>query len=359
MTPTVMIVAGGTGGHVYPGLAVAADLRARGVALHWVGTARGVEARVVPAAGVAFSVIPVHGLRRSGAARWLAAPWNVALAVGAAIRAILRVRPQVVLGMGGFVSGPGGVAAWLCRRPLVIHEQNAIPGLTNRLLARIATRVLEAFPGTFPATVGAVVTGNPVRAAISGIAAPAARFAARSGQRVLVFGGSRGAQALNELVPAALAASGMRGLRVRHQCGADAAPATRARYAAAGDRIEAEVEPYIEDMPAAYAWADLVIARAGAITIAEIAACGVAAILIPFPYAVDDHQTRNARVLVEHGAALALSERELDAATLGRQIARLLGDRALLLEMAERARALARPQASADVARHCLESIRA
>ena len=359
MTPTVMIVAGGTGGHVYPGLAVAADLRAQGVALHGGGTARGVAARVGPAAGGPFSTIPVSGLRRGGFARWLAAPWTVALAVGAAIRAILRVRPQVVLGMGGFVSGPGGVAAWLCRRPLVIHEQNAIPGLTNRLLARIAARVLEAFPGSFPAKVGAVVTGNPVRGAIAGIAAPAARLTARSSHRVLVFGGSRGAHALNALVPAALAASGMRGLSVRHQCGADAAPTTRARYAAAGDRIAAEVEPYIEDMAAAYAWADLVIARAGAITIAELTACGVAAILIPFPYAVDDHQTRNARVLADHGAALLLPERELEAASLGRQVARLLGDRALLLEMAERARDLARPHATQDVARHCLELIRA
>lgn len=355
MSLTVMIVAGGTGGHVYPGLAVAADLRAQGVALHWLGTARGIEARVVPASGVPFSTIPVAGLRRSGALRWLAAPWTVARAVACAVGAIRRVRPQVVLGMGGFVSGPGGIAAWLCRRPLLIHEQNAVPGLTNRLLARFARRVLEAFPGSFPAAVGAITTGNPVRSDIAALAPPAARFAAPRAPHLFVFGGSRGARALNELLPAALANVDLPGLTVCHQCGAGDVEETRARYARLVPGLAVEVTAYVEDMAAAYATADLVVARAGAITVAEIAACGVASVLVPFPHAVDDHQTRNARHLAAAGAACLLAERGLDAATLAAELRGLLADRPRLLDMAQRARALARPDATATVARHCRE----
>jgi len=262
-----------------------------------------------------------------------------------------------VLGMGGFVSGPGGVAAWLCRRPLVIHEQNAIPGFTNRLLARIASRVCEAFPGTFAATRGAQTCGNPVRQDIATLAPPRQRIAARRTPSVLVFGGSRGARALNEAVPAALAASGVAGLRVLHQCGDADVAATRARYATFAGVAEVEVTPYIEDMAGAYASADLVIARAGALTVAELAAAGVASILVPYPHAVDDHQTANARYLVEAGAAVLLPESELDIARLGAEVAHLLADRARLLDMADRARALARPDAVTLVARTCLEYI--
>ncbi|MEX2482361.1 MAG: UDP-N-acetylglucosamine--N-acetylmuramyl-(pentapeptide) pyrophosphoryl-undecaprenol N-acetylglucosamine transferase, partial [Gammaproteobacteria bacterium] len=259
--------------------------------------------------------------------------------------------------MGGFVSGPGGLAAWLCRRPLVIHEQNAVPGLTNRVLSRFARVVLEAFPGSFAPASGAVDTGNPVRREIAALAPPAQRLAARRGARVLVFGGSRGARALNEIVPGALAVCGVADLSVRHQCGEAALAATRARYAAHGDFTEVVVEPYIEDMAAAYAAADLVIARAGAMTIAEITAAGVAAILVPYPYAVDDHQSANARYLVERGAALSFAEQALDSAALGAAIGRLLGDRESLIAMATRARGLARPRAGADVAERCLEYV--
>ena len=357
MSRSVMIVAGGTGGHVYPGLAVAAALRARDVELHWMGTARGIEARVVPLAGVPLITIPVSGLRSRGWWRWLAAPFAVSYAIWCALTAIRRIRPQVVLGMGGFVSGPGGIAAWLTRRPLIIHEQNAVPGLSNRILARFARRVLQGFPASFAASVHAITTGNPVRAEIAAVAAPAARAAGARPVQVLVFGGSRGARALNELVPLALAACGVQPIAVRHQCGVDDVAATEARYAQASNLDAVRVLSYIDDMPSAYAWADLVIARAGASSIAEIAACGVASILIPFPYAVDDHQTANARYLSSVEAALLLPEAGLSVERLAREVGRLLRDSNLRLEMAERARAQARPHATADVAAQCLEFI--
>ncbi|MGE0482793.1 MAG: undecaprenyldiphospho-muramoylpentapeptide beta-N-acetylglucosaminyltransferase [Gammaproteobacteria bacterium] len=352
MNGPIMIVAGGTGGHVYPGIAVAEVLRAQGRELCWMGTRRGVEAQVVPAAGLPFLTIPVSGLRRTGLLRWLAAPVMVMAAVACAVLHIARVRPALVLGMGGFVSGPGGVAAWLCRRPLVIHEQNAIAGLTNRLLARIARRVLEAFPGTFPAAVSAVETGNPVRAAISELV-PTSPSEAR-GTRVLVFGGSRGARALNELVPRALAASKVSGLRVRHQCGIADVEATRARYAELGID-DVVVQAYIDDMPAAYAEAELVISRAGATSIAEIAACGVAAVLVPYPYAVDDHQTANARFLSDHDGAVLAPEETIAGPAFAETIAGLLRDPARRARLAANARGMARPRAATEVARICLE----
>lgn len=354
-----MILAGGTGGHVYPGLAVADVLREQGCELVWMGTRRGVEARVVPAAGLRLLTIPVAGLRRSGMWRRLSAPFSIAIALVCALVQMLRVRPRVVLGMGGFVSGPGGVAAWLCRRPLVIHEQNAIPGLTNRLLARIASRVFEAFPGTFPVARGARTCGNPVRREIIALEPPALRLARHGAPRVLVFGGSRGARALNDTVPAALAASGVAQITVLHQCGETDVAATRERYATFDGFAAVEVTPYIEDMAAAYGAADLVIARAGALTVAELAASGVAAILVPYPYAVDDHQTANAQHLVAAGAALLVPEHELDVARLGAAIAALLSDRAHLVAMAEHARALAQPEAVKTVADACLEYVNA
>ena len=357
MTRTVMIVAGGTGGHVYPGLAVAEALRARDVLVHWMGTESGIEARIVPQAGVPLVTIPVSGLRRRGWWRWLAAPFGVSYAIWRALVAMRRIRPQVVLGMGGFVSGPGGIAAWLSRRPLIIHEQNAVPGLSNRILSHFARRVLQGFPASFPPAVHAVTTGNPVRAEIAALDAPATRARDREGLNVLVFGGSRGARALNERVPQALAACGVGKLAVRHPCGADDVAATEARYALAGNLSSAEVLPYIDDMTAAYGWADLVIARAGASSIAEIAACGVASILIPFPYAVDDHQSANARYLANGDAAVLMSEASLNVEDLAREIARLLTDTSRRVAMAERARAQARPHATADVAAQCLEFI--
>jgi UDP-N-acetylglucosamine--N-acetylmuramyl-(pentapeptide) pyrophosphoryl-undecaprenol N-acetylglucosamine transferase len=352
----VLILAGGTGGHVYPALAVAERLAARGERVDWLGTAAGLEARVVPGQGFPLHTVPVTGLRGKGVRAWLAAPLGLARAVAAARRVVLKVRPAVVLGMGGFVSGPGGVAAWIQGRPLVVHEQNAVPGLTNRLLSRLARVVLEAFPGSFPPARRARHTGNPVRAPLAGLPPPAERLAGRAGPlRLLVLGGSQGARVLNETVPAALAALPAPGLvTVWHQAGPAQIEGARAAYARAG--VGGRVDPYIEDMAEAYAWADLALCRAGAMTLAELAAAGLGAVLVPFPFAVDDHQTHNARYLSERGAALLLPQSELTPARLAETLAGLAAARGRLLAMAEAARALARPDAAEAVARACLEA---
>jgi len=350
----VVIMAGGTGGHVFPALAVAQALGARGAAVAWLGTERGLEARLVPAAGLPLHTLPVAGLRGRGVGAWLAAPFRIARAVAAAARLLRSLSPDVVLGMGGYAAGPGGVAAWLLRRPLVIHEQNAIPGLTNRLLAPLARRVLAAFPGAFPEGPKVTVTGNPVRAEIAALPAPAARWAGRTGPtRLLVLGGSQGARALNEALPAALARLPAAARpAVRHQAGPAHAEAVRAAYARVG--VAAEVLPFIEDMAAAYAWADLVVARAGALTVAELAAAGVGALLVPYPHAVDDHQRANARWLERAGAAEIVTE-PLEPAALAARLAALLAGREALLRRAEAARRAALPDAAERVAAVCLE----
>lgn len=348
----VVIMAGGTGGHVFPALAVAERLRGQGVEVVWMGTRRGLEAQVVPAAGIPMEWVTISGLRGKGALSWLLAPFKLVVAVGQAVGILRRLRPRAVLGMGGFVSGPGGLAAWLLRRPLLIHEQNAVAGLTNRLLARLANRVMEAFPGSLGR--GAVLTGNPVRPEIAALPRPEERFAGRTGRlRLLVLGGSLGAQALNAVVPAALAriAAGQRP-EVWHQAGSRNIDEARRRYDEAG--VEARVVPFITDMAAAYGWADLVVCRAGALTVAELAAAGVGAILVPFPHAVDDHQTRNAGYLVQGGAALLVPQAQLDPQRLADLFAELGQDRGRLLDMAVAARRLAQPDAAEQVAALCL-----
>jgi len=350
----ILIMAGGTGGHVFPALAVAEELRSAGHPVVWLGTQAGLEARVVPAAGLPMAWVRVRGLRGKGFLHALTAPFMLLGALLQAGGILRRLRPRAVLGMGGFVTGPGGFMAWLLRRPLLIHEQNSIAGLTNRLLAPLATRVMEAFPGSLPARLRPLATGNPVRGAITRIAPPAARFAGRAGpMRLLVLGGSLGAQALNDLLPQALARSAA-ALRpqVRHQAGVRNLDSARASYARAG--VTAEVVPFIEDMAEAYAWADLVVCRAGALTIAELTAVGVAAILVPYPYAVDDHQTGNARYLVDAGAAMLIPEPELEATTLASVIADFARDPERRLRMAAAARALARTDAARVVAQECL-----
>lgn len=350
----ILIMAGGTGGHVFPALAVAEELRSAGHPVVWLGTQAGLEARVVPAAGLPMAWVRVRGLRGKGFLHALTAPFMLLGALLQAGGILRRLRPRAVLGMGGFVTGPGGFMAWLLRRPLLIHEQNSIAGLTNRLLAPLATRVMEAFPGSLPARLRPLATGNPVRGAITRIAPPAARFAGRAGpMRLLVLGGSLGAQALNDLLPQALARSAA-ALRpqVRHQAGVRNLDSARAAYARAG--VTAEVVPFIEDMAEAYAWADLVVCRAGALTIAELTAVGVAAILVPYPYAVDDHQTGNARYLVDAGAAMLIPEPELEATTLASVIADFARDPERRLRMAAAARALARTDAARVVAQECL-----
>lgn len=351
VAPVVLIMAGGTGGHVYPGLAVAERLRDAGIAVAWLGTADGIESRLVPAAGIVLHTIRVHGLRGTGWRRWLTAPFGIARAVWAALAVLRRVRPAAVLGFGGFASGPGGLAAWLSGRPLLVHEQNARPGLTNRLLARLARRVLEAFPNTFADARHVFHTGNPVRPAIAQTPA----FAEPEGPlRVLVLGGSQGALFLNQTVPAALSALGTdRALQIRHQCGPAHLAVTAGAYSDAGG--SADVVPFIDDMAQAYAWAHLVIARAGAMTVAELAAAGRPALLVPFPYAVDDHQAHNAMYLAEREAAVWVRQEQVDAHSLAERLGALIGDDTALARMAAAARAAARPDAGDLVVRHCQE----
>ncbi len=350
----ILIMAGGTGGHVFPALAVAEELRSAGHPVVWLGTQAGLEARVVPAAGLPMAWVRVRGLRGKGLLRVLTAPFMLAGALLQAGSVLHRLRPRAVLGMGGFVTGPGGFMAWLLRRPLLIHEQNSVAGLTNRLLAPLATRVMEAFPGSLAVRLQPLHTGNPVRGAITRVAPPAERFAGREGpMRLLVLGGSLGAQALNDSLPQALARiDTARRPRVRHQTGTRNLDAAREAYARAG--VEAEIVPFIEDMAEAYAWADLVVCRAGALTIAELTAVGVAAILVPYPHAVDDHQTGNARYLVEAGAALLIPQPELEAAALAEVIEDFARDPERRLRMAAAARDLARPEAARVVAQECL-----
>lgn len=350
----VMIMAGGTGGHVFPALAVAKVLRARGVPVVWLGSAGGMEARLVPAQGFELEAVDIKGLRGKGLWSWLAAPLRLLAAVDQARAIVRRVRPGVALGAGGFASGPGGLAARLARIPLLVHEQNAVAGLTNRCLARFATQVFEAFPHSFGSGVRATCIGNPVRADIAALAPPEQRFAAHQGRiRLLVLGGSQGAQRLNLLLPQALAriAPERRPL-VRHQAGERGLAATREAYAAAS--VEAEVSAFIEDMAKAYEWPDLAVCRAGALTIAELQAAGLAAVLVPFPAAVDDHQTRNAEVMVRLGAARLVQERDLTPEALGRLIEELAGDRARLLDMARAARAAAITDAAERLADFCI-----
>jgi UDP-N-acetylglucosamine--N-acetylmuramyl-(pentapeptide) pyrophosphoryl-undecaprenol N-acetylglucosamine transferase len=354
----IVIMAGGTGGHVFPALAVAERLRAWGVPVVWLGTRLGLEAKLVPPAGIPIEWIGVAGLRGKGWQRRLAAPLMIAQALWQAGGILRRLQPCLVLGMGGFVSGPGGLMARLLGIPLVIHEQNALAGMTNRWLSRLAGRVLEAFPGSFPAPRQALTVGNPVRAGIAALPEPAQRFAGRTGRaRLLVVGGSQGALALNQRVPAALALlPPTERPEVWHQAGGALQELTARAYQAAG--VAVRLQPFIEEMAAAYGWADLVLCRAGAITVAELAAAGVGAVLVPFPYAVDDHQTANARFLERAGAAVLAPQAGLSPARLAALLQPLLGDRTRLLAMARAARCLARADAAEQVARVCLEQAR-
>ena len=355
MSARVLIIAGGTGGHVFPALAVAEVLRAQGFEVLWMGTRAGLEAEVVPKAGIPISFIAISGLRGKGWISWLLAPYKLSIAFFQSLLLITKLKPALVLGMGGFVSGPGGFSAWLLDKPLIIHEQNAVPGLTNRLLARLATKVLEGFPGSFPAERQAVHTGNPVRAAIAALPAPHQRLRERSGPlRLLVLGGSLGAQALNELVPKSL--QGLRSEQrpeVWHQTGTRNSQA--AEYLYRQSAIHARLSPFIEDMAAAYAWADLVLCRAGALTIAELACAGVASILVPYPHAADNHQTYNARYLADAGAAILVPQVQLTPSYLAQLLARFHKSPDRLLDMAEAARDRALPDAASKVAALCKE----
>jgi UDP-N-acetylglucosamine--N-acetylmuramyl-(pentapeptide) pyrophosphoryl-undecaprenol N-acetylglucosamine transferase len=359
---TLLIMAGGTGGHVMPALAVAETLRSEGWRVVWLGTKAGMEAKLAVDKGFEMAWVRVAGVRGKSLLTKLLLPANLLAAFWQAARTIFRVRPDVALGLGGYVAFPGGMMASLLGKPLVIHEQNAIAGLTNRMLACLADRVLLGLPVAFsnkndkPMPCGKVNSewvGNPVRPEIAALPVPEQRLAGRTGPlRLLVVGGSLGAQALNTLIPQALAQlSGEQRPQVRHQSGAKHLEVLKANYAAAG--VEAECLTFITDMAAAYAWADVVICRAGALTVAEVAAAGAAALFVPFPFAVDDHQTANARFLSDSDAAWLIPQSALSAEGLAQWLAGL--NRSELLARASKARALAKPEATARVAAICKE----
>ncbi|MFH1659024.1 MAG: UDP-N-acetylglucosamine--N-acetylmuramyl-(pentapeptide) pyrophosphoryl-undecaprenol N-acetylglucosamine transferase [Rhodocyclaceae bacterium] len=350
MSKTIMIMAGGTGGHIFPALAVAHKMRDAGWRVVWLGNPDGMEAKLVPQHGFEMVNLKFAALRGKGVLRKLLLPLNLLKGFWQARQAIRQVQPDVVLGMGGYITFPGGMMASLLGKPLVIHEQNSVAGLANRVLAGVADRIVTGFPDVLKKGVWA---GNPVRPEIAKIAPPAERFAERTGAlRVLVIGGSLGAQALNEMVPKGMALlAESEQPQIVHQAGEKHIEALKANYAAVG--VQAHCVSFIEDMAGAYEWADLVICRAGALTVAELAATGVASILVPFPHAVDDHQTGNAKFLVNVGGAFLLPQTELtpESIALIRNYSR-----GQLLEMAEKARSLAKPDATEEVATICAES---
>lgn len=350
MTRSILIMAGGTGGHIFPALAVADCLRAQGWHITWLGARNSMEAELVPKHGYSMAWVRFSGLRGKGWLRRVLLPFNLLIALAQSAAALLRHRPDVVLGMGGYITFPGGFMAALLKRPLLIHEQNSIAGLSNKVLAKVATRVLCGFPKVLPQ---AEWCGNPVRESIAALPEPEARYAGRTGAlNLLVVGGSLGAKAINDCVPQALALLPVNTRPfVLHQTGKQHFAAVQAAYQVAG--VSAELKPFLDDMAGHYGWADIVICRAGALTIAELAAGGLASILIPFPFAVDDHQTSNAHFLSKHNAALLLPQSQLHARTL----ADLLRDmtRAHALQMAQAARKLAKPEAAQRVAQVCAE----
>lgn len=367
--PTVLIMAGGTGGHVFPALAVADYLRQRNFRVVWLGTQDGMEAQLVPKQGYEMEAIKFSGVRGKGLVRWALLPLSLLVAFAQSVRVIRRQRPHVVLGMGGYAAFPGGLMASLLGRPLVLHEQNSVAGLTNRVLSVVADRILEGFPKSFERKIANPIAsllkpnvevrcvGNPVRSDIAELPAPEQRLPGRSGNlRLLVVGGSLGAQALNATVPAALRLIPFsQRPAVVHQSGAKQFDQLRAAYAEA--EVSGELNAFIDDMAQAYGYSDLVICRAGALTVAELCAAGVASILVPFPYAVDDHQTTNARFLSDNGAAVLMPQQELTAERLAELVHSFTREK--LLAMAQRARALAKPAATESVGQTCMELARA
>ena len=351
----VLVTAGGTGGHVFPALAAARLFQERGVEVLWIGTRQGIEADIVPKNSINIEYLDVAGVRGQGVARLIGAPLKIIKAVTQVIRIVRRYQPDLVLGMGGFVTGPTGVGVWLCGRPVFIHEQNAIAGFTNKVLARLARKVFQAFPGAFVASPNVETTGNPVRKEIAQLASPEQRYAGHEGPvRILILGGSQGAVALNQLVPKALSQlQGELPFLVRHQCGARNIEAANECYQQAG--VDAEVVPFIDDMASAYAWADVVVCRSGALTVSELAAAGVASILIPYPFAVDDHQTKNGEYLSAAGAAVLVQQSELNEADLAQLLKEKLSSRNELKHMAEKARALAMTNATEKLVQRCME----
>jgi UDP-N-acetylglucosamine--N-acetylmuramyl-(pentapeptide) pyrophosphoryl-undecaprenol N-acetylglucosamine transferase len=348
---TILIMAGGTGGHIFPGLAVADEMRGAGWQVVWMGARGGMEERLVPPRGYRTAWIRAKAARGKGLVQKLLLPANLLFSFWESARIIRRLKPNVVLGLGGYVAFPGGMMASLFNRPLALHEQNAVAGLANRVLSTVSDKVMVAFPAALPR---AEWTGNPVRGEISALALPEHRFQGREGPiRILVVGGSLGAQALNEAVPRALALLASRPTVV-HQSGEKHLAALEKSYRDAG--VHGELVAFIDDMARRYAEADLVICRAGAVTIAELSAGGMASILVPFPHAVDDHQSANARFLADNGAAILVPQSEMTPQRLAALIGSL--DRSKLLDMAKKARALGKPDAACVVAKRCMEIAR-
>lgn len=355
---TLLVMAGGTGGHVFPALAVAENLRQRGVEVVWLGTRTGLEARAIPAAGFDIEWINIRGARGKGILGWLRTPFLLLAAVFQTIGVVLRRRPGAFLGMGGFVAGPGGIVAWLLRRPLLIHEANALAGMTNRFLARVATRVMTGFPGTFAPSAHVRYVGNPVRPEIASILPPEQRLSGRSGPlRLLIVGGSQGARTLNTQLPGIVHALSVEHFfDVWHQTGAQ--QQTEVAQAYQRYSISARVDQFIEDMSRAYEWADLVLCRSGAMTVAEVSVAGVSAVFVPFPYAVGDHQTANAEFLTRREAGYLIAEDRL-AQDLPPLLAQCCADRSRLIAIARNARSLAKPEATQAVADICMETLSA
>jgi UDP-N-acetylglucosamine--N-acetylmuramyl-(pentapeptide) pyrophosphoryl-undecaprenol N-acetylglucosamine transferase len=351
----VLIMAGGTGGHIFPGLAVADVLRQQHIPVRWLGAEGGMEARTVPKAGIELDLVAMTGIRGKGLMRWIRMPLLLLRAVWQARRLLEANRPGCAVSFGGYAAAPGGIAAWTKGIPVVVHEQNRIPGLTNRLLSLFSRKILQGFPGTFPKEKSAMDSGNPVRSEVAALAEPQIRLAGRTGPvRVLVTGGSQGAQVLNQVVPAAMKLlPPVLSFEIRHQAGAKRVNEALEAYAQAG--IDAEVLAFIDDMAEAYGWADLVICRSGALTVAELAAAGVASVLVPFAHAVDDHQTRNAEYLSFAEAAVLLPQAELAPQVLATALESLLSDRQLLFSMACAARKQALPDAAEKVVEACRE----
>ena len=351
----VLIMAGGTGGHIYPGLAVADALRQRDIPVRWLGAEGGMETRMVTEAGIDLDLVAIAGLRGKGFIRWIRMPLMLLRAVWQARRLLGLNRPGCVVSFGGYAAAPGGIAAWTRGIPVLVHEQNRIPGLTNRLLARFSRRILQGFPGTFPPAMSPLDSGNPVRHEVAALPDPRTRFTGRTGPvRVLVTGGSQGAQVLNQVVPEAFRKlAPAYAVEIRHQAGEKRVDEASEAYAKAG--VDADVKPFIKDMAEAYAWADLVICRSGALTVAEIAAAGLASVLVPFAHAVDDHQTRNAEYLSCAGAAVILPQSSLEPQVLASALEPLLSNRERLLSMAIAARSLALPDAAEKVVAACGE----
>ena len=353
MSKTALIMAGGTGGHMFPGLAVAQALRERGWTVHWLGAPGSMEERLVPPRGFALELVEFSGVRGKGMASLLGLPLRLGKALAQARAVLRRVKPDVVVGMGGYITVPGGLAAVLAGVPIVLHEQNSVAGMSNKLLARFAKRVFSAFPN---AIAGGQWVGNPLRAEFTQQAEPAARFAGRSGPlRLLVVGGSLGAKALNEVVPQALALiPEATRPQVTHQSGAKQIDALQANYTAAG--VQATLTPFIDDAAQAYAEADVIVCRAGASTVTELAAVGAAAVFVPFPAAVDDHQTANARFLVDAGAGWLVQQSVLSAQKLAEMLENM--QRSTLVEKAQKAKTMQKLEAAQAVADACEEVAR-